>query len=625
MKMGVMKKWTVGMLLLGAMGLFPGSRALAAGMEADMVIYNGKILTADSPDPNGFTVAQAVALYDGKILVVGTNEEALEMAGPGTRKIDLAGRTVIPGIVETHQHIQSYAIRHYRPGRGIGITDDFKWTNKADALAQIRTIAMGKKPGEWIVVATGSGSAPPPGFFSDTTVADLDQVAPNNPVNVSNGVDNSMPLVNSKALELLLKRYPQGIAGLERDENGKPTGRLLSTAARTMRYEFWPPESVEELAVMHKKEMEEAAAMGMTTVSTRMPNESMRSFHLLDQRGEMPVRVAYTSQLATESADPEMILRRYPGMMGNGTDWFWVIGTTAINADHVPSTAGACVTATYPREAINFPLWRFQMYGPHGICYLGDEKLSTARRLVEAAAQFGWRITGYHFGGDQAANQYLDILEEVNKKYPITDRLFAIDHCRYITQEHVDRAKRLGMTFSCGPKYVWGGEKGDVGAFSILFGEEASGDSVVPLRRMVDAGVKPTLQSDQHGFSAFLGMEIAVLRKDKDGKLWGPQQRINRREALYAYTRWASEYVWKEKNIGTIEPGKWADLVVLDRDFLTIPDEDIHNIDPLVTIVGGQIKYTEPNYARSMGLPQVGFRENPTWWVRGRPTDPQGR
>ncbi|MCH8269000.1 MAG: hypothetical protein IH846_15950, partial [Acidobacteria bacterium] len=84
-----MKKWTVFMLLLGAAGLFPGSRALAAGMEADMVIYNGKILTADSPDPNGFTVAQAVALYDGKIIVVGTNEEALEMAGPGTRKIDL--------------------------------------------------------------------------------------------------------------------------------------------------------------------------------------------------------------------------------------------------------------------------------------------------------------------------------------------------------------------------------------------------------------------------------------------------------------------------------------------------------------------------------------------------------
>lgn len=81
----------------------------------------------------------------------------------------------------------------------------------------------------------------------------------------------------------------------------------------------------------------------------------------------------------------------------------------------------------------------------------------------------------------------------------------------------------------------------------------------------------------------------------------------------------------RKKNIGTIEPGKWADLVVLDRDFLTIPDEDIHNIDPLMTIVGGQIKYTEPNYARSMGLPQVGFRENPTWWVRGRPTDPQRR
>jgi predicted amidohydrolase YtcJ len=223
-----------------------------------------------------------------------------------------------------------------------------------------------------------------------------------------------------------------------------------------------------------------------------------------------------------------------------------------------------------------------------------------------------------HSGGDKGIDQYLDIIEEMSEQYPdITERRWAIDHCRFLTEEHVQRAKKLGIMFSCGPKYVYAGRKGDIGAYAILYGEEMAADVVVPLRRLIDHGVRTTMQLDQHGFHPFLALEVSVNRKDVTGKVWGPQQRITRREALYMYTRWSSEYVLRENVLGSIEPRKYADFAVLSEDYLTVPEDDIAMIDPVLTVMNGKITYTQPEFATSQGLPQVGFRGNPTWWKRG--------
>jgi predicted amidohydrolase YtcJ len=172
---------------------------------------------------------------------------------------------------------------------------------------------------------------------------------------------------------------------------------------------------------------------------------------------------------------------------------------------------------------------------------------------------------------------------------------------------------------------VYAGERGDIGAFAILFGEDVSQDVVVPWRRLLDHGVRAVMELDQHGFHPFLAMEVSVTREDIDGKVWGPGQRINRREALYTYTRWSAEYVLKENLVGSIEPGKTADFVVLNKDFLTVPDDEIGQIDPVLTVVGGTIVYTQPEFAASLGLPQTGFRREPTWWWRGVPEDKNRR
>ncbi|MBI4444303.1 MAG: amidohydrolase family protein [Acidobacteria bacterium] len=112
-----------------------------------------------------------------------------------------------------------------------------------------------------------------------------------------------------------------------------------------------------------------------------------------------------------------------------------------------------------------------------------------------------------------------------------------------------------------------------------------------------------------------------MTRKDQLGRVWGPQQRITRGEALYMFTRWSAEYLLRENRIGTIENRKLADFVVLNRDYLTVPEDEIGAIDPVLTVVGGQIVYSQPEFAKTAGLPLVGFQEKPSWWQRGTPEE----
>ena len=120
-------------------------------------------------------------------------------------------------------------------------------------------------------------------------------------------------------------------------------------------------------------------------------------------------------------------------------------------------------------------------------------------------------------------------------------------------------------------------------------------------------------------------LQTSINRKDITGKVWGPEQRITRNEALYTYTRWAADYTLKENLLGTIEVGKYADLVVLNRDYLTTPEDEIGRIDPLLTMVGGKPVYTEPAFAASVGLPTVGYQGDRSFWWRGTPEDAKKR
>jgi predicted amidohydrolase YtcJ len=612
---------------------------VAAGLEADMVVYNGKVITADSPDPKNFSVAQAFAIYDGKFVAVGTNEAALALAGPSTKKVDVGGRTVLPGLVESHDHIYDYAA-HYFPNNRKPLEDPpIIWTTKDEAIGQLRSIALTKKSGEWINTkvrggassgATGNQNAIAAALAIqrfELTRFDLDKVTPNNPVRITNIFFSPTgdSFVNSKGLDLLLKRYPN-LPGVRKDSKGVATGWLSGIADRVPDYEFYPTNPPDKLAGPYRQEMEELAAQGITTVSSRVVPGDLAAYSLLERRGELPVRMAYTSEAVARDANAESTFARIVGIQGGsgkdmwstGNDWLWTIGVAAsFSIDSISQIGGACVRKPYPREAREFPLWLHQFYGPNGLCRLDDPNYDDANGLW-LAAKYGFRSVATHAAGDRGIDQYLDLLDKIAKEYPdIAQRRWTLEHCQMLHEDQIQRAKKYNLMFSCGPFFLYNGMK----APSILNGEEVAGDSMIPMRSLLDNGLRAVMELDAHGRHPFAALQVAINRKDVDGRVWGPKQAISREEALYTYTRWSAEFVLRDNQLGSIEPKKLADFVVLNRDYMTVPVDQIGQIDPVLTVAGGKITYTDPDYANSANLPQVGYRGPRTWWLRGTPED----
>jgi len=607
----------------------------AAPLAADMVIFNGKILTADNPSPDQYRTVQAAAIMDGKFIAVGTNEEALQYAGPGTQKIDLGGRTVIPGLVETHAHIYGYA-SHFFPKDKPQVEESdppITYTNKAEFLSQLRTLALSKKPGEWIIMTPrgGMGGIVVPLQKGEVTLADMDRAAPNNPVHLHWNVTVE-GLVNSAALKPLLAKYPK-IKGIMRDASGNPTGRITGVANLTMWYEFWPQLPAEYLGPYFRKEMEEIAAEGLTTVSTRLMPNYLAAYSWIWRHNELPTRMAYTLEVAARSEVTQTLESRMVGLQGGsgdsiwgaGDDKLWAIGITPDSIDSVAGVAGSCVRKEWPRESKNFPLWLNQFYGPYGTCRLKESDNYNDIDVFRNAAKYGFRVAAVHVSGDRAVDQYLDAMEELSKDYPqIIEQRWGIDHCQVVHEDQVERARKFKPMFSCGPTFLYGGDKGSVGAFAVLYGDKDAGDMVIPFRRFLNNGLRGVMELDSHGFHPMLALQIVINRKDINGKVWGPDQHLTRQEALYTYTRWSSEYLLKENRIGSIEPKKLADFVVLNRDYLTVPEDEIGRIDPVLTVMDGKPTYTDNDFAASTGLPQVGYRGTRAHWKRGVPEDARG-
>ncbi len=620
------------LFFLGVLLLLQCTNIRSAALEADWVLYNGKILTADAEDPGTFTIAQAVAIYDGKFVVVGSNQEALDTAGPGTRRIDLAGKTVLPGLIETHLHVHTQALSHHARGVVEIQPSLISWSSKEQGLAQLRSQAVLKRPGEWVAaVVVGRsrldgmvlGMSIANGNSLTPSLAELDAAVPGNPLYLMLG--NEEPaIVNSQALNLLLARYPNGFPTIVRDTDGNPTGVLKGPVARLMG-EFlpeWTAEEVRKLAPMFRRELEEPAARGLTTVATRVDDNSMRVYQLLDEQGEMPVRLSYVSQIADHSPVAEVLFRRVPMRAGHGTSWLWSSGATVGNIEGTtgPQAGAACIHGTYPRESSKFPAWLQQPWGPHGDCKLtGDPNNTVLRDFLLAAARYGWAVSNVHANGDRSLDDYMDVLEEAENRYSIraADLRFSLDHCGHLTEPQAQRAQRLGISFTCTPVSFNDAESQVVGAYAVIYDRETAADSYSPFQRLVRLGMKPSIHCEGHQDWPFTCLQWAITRIDKvTGEVWGLQQRIDRREALYTYTRWAAWHVWKEEDIGSIEAGKWADLVVIDRDYLAVPENEILQINPLLTIVGGEVRYSEPSYAESMDLPAIGFQAPADWWER---------
>jgi predicted amidohydrolase YtcJ len=555
----------------------------------ELILHNGTIVTADDKE----TIAEAVAIRDGKFLAVGGNAEVLRFAGPETKRIDLQGKSVVPGFIDTHLH-QAFAGQVSKRGSNGRIT--FK--TKESGLEEIRRLVEAVPPGEWVTLAVPRN----PSFFA-VTIDDLDPIAPNNPVVLTSvGTDTT---VNSMALNL--SNIPPDTPGLGIDPaTGKPNGKVEGWAAGIVLYEAkpWPP--VQEVTVEQKQMFAKANSEGLTTIMARAQGLSMTVFRNLWLKGELTARVRATHEFLRMNPYGEAYLKRLGNLVYFGDDMFKIIGTTVGPVDGADSE-GASLTAT-PRmnviEDSSFAeLGQNKWLGhgregrsPHEWEEVPQEvKEKTEWKNVILANRYGWNITSVHSAGDESTRIVLRAYEAANKEKPI-EGIWGIDHQPMQTAETTKLMKDLGVVPSF--YYFTPGGGGMATMVNQYGADRVSG--MVPVKTFIDDGIDPVFEADtlQYPFFApMYNLELFVTRKNPQftgtmDRVYGPNERLTRLQALYMMTKWAAKYSNEQDRLGTIEKGKLGDLVVLGGDFMNVPDEEIFEKLPvLMTVVGGKIVY----------------------------------
>lgn len=553
---------------------------------ADTVLQNGKVVTVDK----NFSIVQALAIKDDKIIAVGNNEDIKRYAGPSTRVIDLQGKTVLPGFVDTHSHPHESSLDHYAsqavPALRPKVVDG---KNFEDFLTGIKAIAEKTPPNEWVAVRLRPAELANE-FWLKHTYRDMDKVAAGKLIFINNGVRG---LTTSAGLAAMKKRYGFESELLKLpgqvDEKGQITGRFRAAVIRGIGADLIMQGKKDILMDAYYKEMLDLAMYGVTTwSSTLQPIQAFEVFAELERQGKLPVRLGYTHAAGfTSFPNAEGFYERLGPIQGHGTDHLWVIGATPANTDG--AYPNICASIEAPR-AIKM---REQCFAAPG---------EYVRRGFEAVVRAGNRITGTHVSGDKGLDQMMDAIEIASMEAGLTAeqiraKRHATDHCDFGPRpDQIQRGVRLGLIFSCKANSIYGD---GLGAFLADYGEKHI-TWVSPINSILRAGGKAVIELDHHltdDRNVFFDLQAFVTRKTEDGKVIVPEERVDRVTALKMITSWAAEYVLRENLIGSLEANKWADVIVLDNDYLTVPEEQIKNIKILLTLVGGKVVYSTPEFS----------------------------
>ncbi len=578
--------WTTALVLFAACEP-TGQLPPAVRAYPQLILYNGKILTMDRDDASA-TVAEALAIRDGRILAVGKQADILKLAGPQTQKEDLGGKTVIPGIIDTHTHPMEYAMDRTET---LGLPEILRPTGsnwaeiKARTLAVLKDEAVRRPAGQWIRVVWPNRSVGPDGALTDVKVMivnglmtrrDLDPLTPNHPVMLRG---STRTVFNGKAIDVMKDVY----GGYDEDLNLE-TGISISVLIPRALTNDVIAGGLDKVVKAFKEELQAWAGYGVTTFSSSISSLSgLTAYAELARKGDMPIRYAYTLGQGYTSTSAEAALqfyRRVGNFRGLGDDHLWDVGASVVNLDG------------------SYPQMKTSIDAPKSI--KGREiSFSTPgqprRRILDSLIREGFRIAGVHVAGDAALDDYLTAIEEQSRARGMTDEQIramrhAVDHCAFNPRpDQYPRLKKLGIIVSCGPKYIPTNSPAAAADYGPGYAKW-----VVPVKSMLDAGVKVVYESDINDLNTqgpLYYLQLLVTRKDKEGKVWSPEERVDRMTALRMATRWAAEYVLREKELGSLEPGKWADLVVLDRDYATVPEDQISDIRVLKTLVGGKVAY----------------------------------
>jgi len=533
---------------IGAFAFFPFERS-----EPDVILYNGNFWTVDALQPR----AQAVAISGGRFLAIGDNDDILALAAGNSKKIDLGGKTVLPGFIDAHSHPAPAGLAHLR-------MVDCDLRSIAAILQALHERAANTPPGGWVL-----------GFkYDDTktsegrplTLAELDAAVPDHPAYVEHRGGHTA-WINTKALQVakLTRNTPDPSGGqYDRDPStDELTGRVRERAKDyidgLLPRNFTRDDHREGVRLISRM----MTRSGITSVTDAEGTpEDLRAYQDARDAGQLQMRVycfiyqAFMDQMLAAGI-----------RTGLGDEWVKV-GAQKMICDGSISERTASLSQPYVGRPNDF-----------GILVLTEEELYGQARKAHAA---GWQLAT-HANGDVAIDVTLRVYERLQKELPRHDARYRLEHCTVINDSLVARMKALGAIPTPFSTYVYyHGEK------MKEYGPDRL-NHMFALRTFLDAGIRPTQASDYPPgpFEPMMALQSEVTRTDTKGNVWGPQQRITLEEAIRVGTINGAYGSYEENVKGSITPGKFADLVVLGRDVFKEDPSNIVNIPIERTMTGG--------------------------------------
>jgi hypothetical protein len=547
-------------------GLFPLAAGAAEPVAADLVLVNGKIWTVNKARPE----AEALACWRGRVLAVGADKEVRPLVGPGTRVIDLKGRRVVPGFYDSHVHLL---------GSGLRLAEVALKDARDEAEFGRRLREFDKRlprdrwllGGEWDHDRTFGGTLP--------TAELLDRYVPDRPVFLRR-YDGHMAVANSRALKLAgitdKTRAPSGGVIYRKPGTQGPTG-LLRDNAMSLVDRLVPAVTPEQMVEAVNGALAEARQVGVTSVQdmdgSDLPTRRrlLRLYQELARAGKLTARIDLRWPLAEWEG-----LARLGVQAGLGDDWVRVGGLKGFADGSLGSS-----TAKMFEPFVNEP-------GSTGVWVTPRARL---REYIRAADRAGLSVA-VHAIGDRANAELLDVFAEVAKANGPRDRRFRIEHAQHLRPQDYARFKELGVIASLQPYHAIDDGRWAEGRI----GPKRCASSYA-CRSLLDAGARVAFGSDWSvaPLGPLLGIDAAVNRRTLDGKHpdgWFPEQKISVAEAVEAYTLTSAYAAFQEKDRGSLEVGKLADLAVLSRDILAGDERDrIADAEVVLTVLGGKVVY----------------------------------
>ncbi len=556
----------------------------AADKPADLIIVNGNVVTVDGKS----SIAEAAAIRDGVFIAVGRNDDIRKLAGDVTRVVDAKGRTVIPGLMETHVHATGVV-------RG-DLEIPFVQLRSIDEVKDWVRRRAGETPaGEWIrlprVDVTRIRERRLP------TRKDLDEAAPQHPaVYVWQYANRQIQVLNAQAIK--------ACGNHQRHQASCRVGRFIWTKRATPPGSWMTAVRSPRDSCRRRKSPKRTTSIASNRCSGDITNWGSPAFSSAARTSPPSGRIrslrrkiacrrcaTVTIMLPTDGTveGTEKAIRELPIKPAEGDDWVRV-GPLKVSVDGGVLYGTAFMRTPYGSDA-------FSLYGISDPAYRGllQRQPETVKNIIRTGHRMGWQMST-HVTGDAAVDSVLDAVEAANADSPIKERRFTLIHAYFPNPETAQRAARLGVCVDTQPiMYYIDGD-----ALTDALGQHRI-RNFMGVKAWQTAGVKVAINADHmqgfgprsslNPYDPFLAMSTAITRKTESGAVIGPEQRVSREDALRTMTIDAAWLSFDEKRKGSIEVGKLADLAILSADFLTCEEEKIKDIRSDVTIVGGKVVY----------------------------------